>query len=1024
MEKYTETENVCPYCGYVVGTLPEQGNHMLPASRIHDRYYVGRVIGYGGFGVTYIGYDTELDRKVAIKEYMPNEFSGRVQGETKVTVYEGDRAEQFQSGLEKFVSEARRLAKFQDTPGIVQIYDSFTENNTAYIVMEYLEGETLKELLKREGKLPLDRALNILMPILSSLKVIHKSDMIHRDIAPDNIIVCKNGNVKLIDFGASRFATATHSRSLTVLIKQGYAPAEQYNSRGDQGPWTDVYALAAVFYKMLTGVTPEDSMERKAHDIMKPPSKEGAKVSKNIDTATMNALNISVKYRTQSMEDFEKELMSDSEVTRIIEPDRKDDVGKMPAWVKWTAIAAGAVAALFVILMATGVIKFGNKDAAVFVQEEGITYVPGFVNLLSDQAASLAEDNFVTIQLVDSIYSNEIPQDLICLQDPGSGTEVTYWGVVHLTVSAGVKLVDVPTLSGMNTEEAKIALESEGLTYEIQEIYSSYAEGYIISQSEDPLSRVEPGTSIIITVSKGPDPDKEIDTEVTVEVPELVGLKNEEAQRILNELNLFIEPKMEYSSTVPEGQIISQSLSSASEVHQGDTIVLVISLGEKMVNVPYVQVKSEEEARQLLEEKGLVVLVQYANSDTVLKGNVISQSIAANTSVKTGTTITLTVSSGPEVVMVAVPQLTGKSESDAQAALRELGLNGAPTYQNSDSVASGTVISQGTAPSTRVEAGAVISYVVSSGREPVRNWSDWTSSLPSGVNSASYDIETEYRYRDLETTSSESSSMAGWNLVNSDSRYTDYGAWSSWSDSAVTSSDSREVETQTLYQSRVKETTTSSDGNLAGWTQTGSTRSETVGEWSDWSRTAAVASEDANGRIEVETRTGTENVQTGTKYVYYRYYIANGKWWPEGGYTVYYTYSASFAGSAGQYQENVQYTDRGDYFNDGAGGWWGPTRTEGIYESREYTEYRTCAVTYNYTYSYEKWGGWSDWSTTPVTANASTEVNTQTQYRYRDRSLITTYYYERWGDWSVWQSGSGTSSASREVEVRYRYREK
>ena len=139
---------------------------------------------------------------------------------------------------------------------------------------------------------------------------------------------------------------------------------------------------------------------------------------------------------------------------------------------------------------------------------------------------------------------------------------------------------------------------------------------------------------------------------------------------------------------------------------------------------------------------------------------------------------------------------------------------------------------------------------------------------------------------------------------------------------------------------------------------------------------------------------------------------------------VYYTYSQSFAGSAGQYQENEMYEDRGSYFQINGTGWWGPTRTEPIYENREYTEYRSCPVVYNYTYSYEKWGDWSDWSTNPVTANSSTEVNTQTQYRYRDRSLINTYYYERWGDWSVWQSGSATASASREVEVRYRYREK
>ena len=1121
MEQYTEDENVCPHCGYVVGTLPEQGNHMMPSTRLHDRYIVGKVIGYGGFGVTYIGYDTELGRKVAIKEYMPNEFSGRLQGENKVTVYDGDRAEQFQLGLDKFVSEARMLAKFQDTPGIVQIFDSFTDNNTAYIVMEYLEGETLKELLKREGKLSLDRALDILMPILSSLKKIHQSNLIHRDIAPDNIIVCKNGAVKLIDFGASRFATATHSRSLTVLIKQGYAPAEQYNSRGDQGPWTDVYALAAVFYKMITGVTPEDSMERKAHDIMRSPSKEGAKVSKNIDTAVMNALNINVKYRTQSMEDFEKELKSDTEVTRIIEPDSKEDVGKMPVWVKWAVGAGAAVIALFVVLMVTGVISFGNKETGIFMQEEGITYVPNFVNLMSEQAGSLAEEKFVTVQLVDSVYSREIPQDMICMQNLNSGTEVKYWDVVNLTVSAGVELVDVPTLTGSAQEVAIDELEAIGLDYEIQEVYSSYAYGYIISQSEEPLSRVEPGTKIVLTVSIGPDPDAEIDTEVVVVMPDLVGKDRNEAQQMMAELNLYIEPKMEYSSTVPEGKIMAQSVPADTEVHQGDTITLTISLGEKMVNVPYVQVKSEEEARRLLEEKGLVVAVQYENSDTVLKGNVISQSIAANTSVSTGTTITITVSSGPAVVMVAVPVLTGKSESDAQAVLRDLGLNGSASYEYSDNVASGTVISQNTAASTRVEAGTVIQYTVSSGRNPGKNWSDWVSSLPSGVSSSTYDIETEYRYRDLETTTSTESALTGWNLVNSDSKYGDYGAWSSWSDTSVAASDSREVESQTLYQSRVKETTsstnpsmagwtlinteskysdygawsgwsdtsaaasesrevetrtmyssrthettTSSSSSMAGWTQTGSTRSESAGEWSEWSRTPVTASEDTNGRVDVETRTGTERVQTGTNYHYYHYYIPGGKWWSTGGYYVYYTYSASFASGVG-YREEMVESARQTPDGDGCeyGNWWFDYE-EPVYEDQQYTEYRYRNVSYSYTYSYEKvgswsdwsttavsssstvevktktqyryrdrtliytyyyerWGGWSGWSATPVSAvPGSVEVNTKTQYRYRDRTLITTYYYERWGDWSGWQSGSGAASASREVETRYRYRMK
>ncbi len=1023
MEQYSESEQVCPHCGYIAGTMPEQGNHMMPGTRLHGRYIIGKVIGYGGFGVTYIGFDEELNRKVAIKEYMPNEFSGRVQGENKVTVYEGDRAEQFQSGLEKFVSEARRLAKFQDIPGVVQIFDSFAENNTAYIVMEYLEGETLKSLLKREGKLPLDKALNIIMPILSSLKVVHKSDMIHRDIAPDNIMVCNNGSVKLIDFGASRFATATHSRSLTVLIKQGYAPAEQYNSRGDQGPWTDVYALAAVFYKMLTGVTPEDSMERKAHDIMKPPSKEGAKVGKNIDIATMNALNISVEYRTKSMEDFEKELLSDEEVTRIVEPDKKSDVGKIPSWVKVLAGCAAAAIVVFVGLIMSGVITIGsNQRTAEFIQEEGITYVPGFVNLLYDQAGELAESNYVTIQLVDSVFSDDIPMDMICSQDLQSGTEVLYWDVVRLVVSAGVEMIDVPNVTGALVDDAIATLDELGLQYEIVKEYSNYSEGYIVSQSIDPLSRVSTDSKIVITVSKGPDPNEEIDTSVTVIMPDLVGMDNIEAQRLLAGLKISINPVMEYSSKVPEGKVISQSEEAGTELHQGDSVTLTISLGQQMINVPYVIVKSEEEARRLLTDKGLVVSVSYEFSDTVKKGNVISQSIEANTQVSTGTTIQLVVSSGPSVVMVAVPNLVGKSETEAASTLSGLGLVGSVSYEYSDTVASGYVISQSTAPSTRVEESTAISYVVSSGRNPGKNWSGWVSQLPSGVNASSYEIETEYRYRDLATTSSTDSSMAGWNLVRTESDYGEYGEWSSWSDTAATASDSRDVQTQTLYQSRVKETTTSGNSSMAGWTQTSSSRSESAGAWSEWSRTPVSASEDASGRTEVETRTGSERVQTGTRYVYHHYYIPGGKYWPEGGYTVYYTYSANFASGCG-YEEWATFDSRTGQDSSGAehGNWWFD-HEEAVYTDQDYTEYRSRRVNYSYSYSYEKWGDWSDWSTNAVTANATTEVNTKTQYRYRDRSLVYTYYYEKWGDWSEWKSGSGTGSSTREVEVRYRYR--
>ena len=197
MEMYDEQFEICPHCGYVHGTPPKEAYHITPGSLLAGRYIIGRVLGFGGFGITYIGYDQVLETKVAIKEYMPGEFSTRMPNQQMVTVYSGERAEQFHEGMLKIIDEARRLAQFQNEPNIVHIYDCFEANNTAYIVMEYLDGESVKELLARTGKIPVDQALDIVLKVISAMKKVHEIGIIHRDIAPDNIYILKDGHVLL-----------------------------------------------------------------------------------------------------------------------------------------------------------------------------------------------------------------------------------------------------------------------------------------------------------------------------------------------------------------------------------------------------------------------------------------------------------------------------------------------------------------------------------------------------------------------------------------------------------------------------------------------------------------------------------------------------------------------------------------------------------------------------------------------------------------------------------------------------------
>ena len=236
--------------------------------RLHE-YQLDRVLGSGGFGLTYLGWDTSLDKPVAIKEYLPNDLAVRETDHSVMPKSHGDE-DNFQWGLERFLDEARTLAKFKH-PNIIAVYRYFEVHNTAYIVMEFAEGETLDEVLKR-GVLEEPRLLSVLMPLLDGLEEVHRGDFLHRDIKPGNIVIRPDGSPVLLDFGSARQAIGSRSRSITSVVTPGYAPIEQYSSRGNQGPWTDIYALGAVVYKAVCGETPPDVTERVRHDPMRPAS--------------------------------------------------------------------------------------------------------------------------------------------------------------------------------------------------------------------------------------------------------------------------------------------------------------------------------------------------------------------------------------------------------------------------------------------------------------------------------------------------------------------------------------------------------------------------------------------------------------------------------------------------------------------------------------------------------------------------------------------------------------------------------
>ena len=238
--------------------------HQLPEnSMLSGKYRIVRVLGEGGFGITYEGLDTVLNLKVAIKEYYPLGLVNRTATvSTEVTAFSRENQTLFSKGKQNFLKEARTLAKFATDPSIVTVRDFFELNNTAYIVMDFLDGTDIKEFLKYNGKMSFEDTYSMLRPVMVALGKIHSEGLIHRDISPDNIMITNDGSIKLLDFGAAREISREGEKSLSVMLKPGYAPEEQYRTKGSQGPWTDIYALCATMYKMITGETPDDAMNR------------------------------------------------------------------------------------------------------------------------------------------------------------------------------------------------------------------------------------------------------------------------------------------------------------------------------------------------------------------------------------------------------------------------------------------------------------------------------------------------------------------------------------------------------------------------------------------------------------------------------------------------------------------------------------------------------------------------------------------------------------------------------------------
>ena len=303
-------EYPCAHCGYDPADTPSQPYTLRPGTIVRGKYIIGMPLGQGGFGITYIGWDLSTQRKVAIKEYFPSGQVSRSQSTSGALQWYNTESARVarESGKEMFLKEARKMSRVSEIPQVVRVRDLFQQNETAYIVMDFIEGRTLKDHLKKTGPLSWEQAKEIFLPAIDAMRQVHRAGLIHRDLSPDNLMLQPDGTVKILDLGAAKDLNINTGASSMQVAKGGFSPLEQYTQQGGSGTWTDVYAMAATIYYALTGAVPPAAVDRVVKDTLRWDLPQLTALPEYVRTALEKAMVLQPDARTQTMAEFAAQL--------------------------------------------------------------------------------------------------------------------------------------------------------------------------------------------------------------------------------------------------------------------------------------------------------------------------------------------------------------------------------------------------------------------------------------------------------------------------------------------------------------------------------------------------------------------------------------------------------------------------------------------------------------------------------------------------------------------------------------------
>ncbi len=663
------------------------------------RYEILSRIGSGGMADVYKGKDHKLNRYVAVK-VLKSDFRSD------------------ESFIKKFVSEAQAAAGLMH-PNVVNVYDVGQDRGQYYMVMELVEGITLKEYIEKKEQLSTKETISISIQMVSGIQAAHNHHIIHRDIKPQNIIISKDGKVKVTDFGIARATTSTATISTNVMGSVHYTSPEQAKG-GIVDERSDIYSAGITMYEMVTGHVPFDGDStvsvalKHLKEKIVAPSVEVPDIPYSLDCIIMKCTEKNVERRYQNCQD----LISDLKHS-LVDPEGHFVNEQLDVY--------------------TGRQQTGDETILMSEEEirraQGRNYPPqndDYDDPDDDDYDDDDDDDYrISNKKRNSDYNRKKNVDpntkkimkilmvvaaaiiaMVVIFMVGNAVGVFKGGIGTNTTTNDAKVV-VPNLLGMTEDEAKAALKKKNLGYSVsgREASDKYAAGEIMEQSEKANSKVAKNTEVKVVISTGK-------ATKTVTVPNVQGMSEDEAQKALEKLNLVVDSQGQNSDSVESGKVISTDPASGTQLEEGTKVTMYVSLGVESVDVPTVTNMNSADAQAAIQNQGLTVgSITEDYSDSVAEGLVISQDPAGG-KVKKGSSVSIVVSKGPKTKMVTVPSLSGLTQAAAEQAIMDAGLSiGSITEEYSDSVSAGYVISQTAAVGSQMEKGSSVGFVVSKGSQ-------------------------------------------------------------------------------------------------------------------------------------------------------------------------------------------------------------------------------------------------------------------------------------------------------------------